>query len=218
MLRWSSRSSMAAAIIGSSKIYSRVGTGAAVRTVHLAAPAADEDQASAGARSAPTALLHPWKAAVPLPLSRSMQRDSRVGLRGQLSRSVKSSRLTRGGSSPVSSVVASRRFARSGSSSTSPSSSVTPRRRVCATTRGSLTRRLSTRSRRRKRSARRAVTSPKRVLPSDRWTRLGRDALARPGDHRRCADLAIYLHLTKALCRTRTGDPFLTMEVLYQLS
>jgi hypothetical protein len=44
------------------------------------------------------------------------------------------------------------------------------------------------------------------------------DALARPGDHRRCADLAIYLHLTKALCRTRTGDPFLTMEVLYQLS
>jgi hypothetical protein len=32
---WSSRSSMAAAIIGSSKIYSRVGTGAAVRTVHL---------------------------------------------------------------------------------------------------------------------------------------------------------------------------------------
>jgi hypothetical protein len=61
MLRWSSRSSMAAAIIGSSKIYSRVGTGAAVRTVHLAAPAADEDQASAGARSAPTALLHPWK-------------------------------------------------------------------------------------------------------------------------------------------------------------
>jgi hypothetical protein len=76
MLRWSSRSSMAAAIIGSSKIYSRVGTGAAVRTVHLAAPAADEDQASAGARSAPTALLHPWKAAVPLPLSRSMQLDT----------------------------------------------------------------------------------------------------------------------------------------------
>jgi hypothetical protein len=26
------------------------------------------------------------------------------------------------------------------------------------------------------------------------------------------------LHLTEALCRTRTGDPFLTMEVLYQLS
>jgi hypothetical protein len=76
MLRWSSRSSMAAGIIGSSKIYSRVGTGAAVRTVHLAAPAADEDQASAGARSAPTALLHPWKAAVPLPLSRSMQLDT----------------------------------------------------------------------------------------------------------------------------------------------
>ena len=51
-------------------------TGAAVRTVHLAAPAADEDQASAGARSAPTALLHPCKAAVPLPLSRSMRLDT----------------------------------------------------------------------------------------------------------------------------------------------
>jgi hypothetical protein len=25
-------------------------------------------------------------------------------------------------------------------------------------------------------------------------------------------------HLRKALCRTRTDDPFLTMEVLYQLS
>jgi hypothetical protein len=36
-------------------------------------PARDEDQASAGARSAPTALLHPWKAAVTLPLSRSME-------------------------------------------------------------------------------------------------------------------------------------------------
>jgi hypothetical protein len=56
--------------------YDHVGTGAAVRTVHLAAPTADEDQASAGAQSAPTALLHRWKAAVPLPLSRSMQRDS----------------------------------------------------------------------------------------------------------------------------------------------
>ncbi len=33
----------------------------------------DEDQASAGAQSAPTALLHPWKAAVTLPRSRSMQ-------------------------------------------------------------------------------------------------------------------------------------------------
>jgi hypothetical protein len=38
-------------------LYSRVGTGAAIRTVHLAAPAADEDQASAGAQSALTALL-----------------------------------------------------------------------------------------------------------------------------------------------------------------
>src|SRR5215204_5253831 len=53
-------------------LYSRVGTGAAVRTVHLAAPAADKDQASAGAQSALTALLPSWKAAVPLPLSRSM--------------------------------------------------------------------------------------------------------------------------------------------------
>jgi hypothetical protein len=36
-------------------------------------PHALEDQASASAQSAPTALLHPLKAAVPLPLSRSMQ-------------------------------------------------------------------------------------------------------------------------------------------------
>jgi hypothetical protein len=50
-----------------------VGTGAAVCTVHLAVPAADEDQASAGAQSALTALLPSWKAAVPLPLPRSMQ-------------------------------------------------------------------------------------------------------------------------------------------------
>jgi hypothetical protein len=35
--------------------------------------ATDEDEASAGAQSAPTALLHPWKAAVTLPLSRSMR-------------------------------------------------------------------------------------------------------------------------------------------------
>jgi hypothetical protein len=77
MLRWGSRSNMAAAIIGSSKIYSRASAlEQPVRTVHLAAPAADEDQASAGARSAPTARLHPWKAAVPLPLSRSMQSNS----------------------------------------------------------------------------------------------------------------------------------------------
>jgi hypothetical protein len=26
------------------------------------------------------------------------------------------------------------------------------------------------------------------------------------------------LEIAEALCRTRTGDPFLTMEVLYQLS
>src|SRR5215207_4448530 len=36
----------------------------------------DEAQASAGAQSAPTALLHLWKAAVTLPLSRSMQLDT----------------------------------------------------------------------------------------------------------------------------------------------
>jgi hypothetical protein len=36
-------------------------------------PHALEDQASASAQSAPTALLHPLKAAVLLPLSRSMQ-------------------------------------------------------------------------------------------------------------------------------------------------
>jgi hypothetical protein len=38
------------------------------------------------------------------------------------------------------------------------------------------------------------------------------NALARAGDHHRCADLAIYLHPTEALYRTRTDDPFLTME------
>jgi hypothetical protein len=37
------------------------------------APAADEDHASAGAKSARTALPHPWKAAVKLSLSSSMQ-------------------------------------------------------------------------------------------------------------------------------------------------
>jgi hypothetical protein len=41
--------------------------------------AADEDQASAGAQSAPTALLHAWKAAVTLLLSRSMRRGSADG-------------------------------------------------------------------------------------------------------------------------------------------
>jgi hypothetical protein len=35
-------------------------------------PALGEGQASAGAQSAPRALLHPWKAAVTLALSRSM--------------------------------------------------------------------------------------------------------------------------------------------------
>jgi hypothetical protein len=40
------------------------------------APASDEGQASAGAESARTALLHPWKTAVTFPLSRSMQLDT----------------------------------------------------------------------------------------------------------------------------------------------
>jgi hypothetical protein len=44
------------------------------------------------------------------------------------------------------------------------------------------------------------------------------DALARGGDRIGRAGLAIYLHLKEALYRTRTDDPFLTMEVLYQLS
>ena len=35
-------------------------------------PGRHEHQASAGAQFGPTALLHPWKAAVTLPLSRSM--------------------------------------------------------------------------------------------------------------------------------------------------
>jgi len=68
-------------------LYSRVGTGAAVRTVHLAAPAADEDQASAGAQSALTALLPSWKPAVPLPLSRSMHRARRRSLPAPAERS-----------------------------------------------------------------------------------------------------------------------------------
>jgi hypothetical protein len=45
--------------------------------IQLGALAVDEDEASAGAQSAPTALLHPWKAAVTLPLSRSMRFDTR---------------------------------------------------------------------------------------------------------------------------------------------
>jgi hypothetical protein len=45
-------------------------------------PAADEDHASAGAKSARTALPHPWKAAVKLSLSSSMQRSSlAIGMR-----------------------------------------------------------------------------------------------------------------------------------------
>jgi hypothetical protein len=40
-------------------------------------PALDEDQASAGAQSDPTALLHSWRAAVTLPLSRSMRGSRR---------------------------------------------------------------------------------------------------------------------------------------------
>jgi hypothetical protein len=39
----------------------------------LRGPALDEGQASPGAQSARTALLHPWRAAVTLPLSRSMR-------------------------------------------------------------------------------------------------------------------------------------------------
>ena len=44
------------------------------------------------------------------------------------------------------------------------------------------------------------------------------DAIAHARDDHRCAELAISLHLVEALYRTRTDDPFLTMEVLYQLS
>ena len=42
-------------------------------------PARDEGQVSAGAEWAPASLLHTWKAAVPLPLSRSMQRGRAGG-------------------------------------------------------------------------------------------------------------------------------------------
>jgi hypothetical protein len=45
------------------------------------------------------------------------------------------------------------------------------------------------------------------------WTRWPPLAIAMDG-----ADIAICLHLMEALYRTRTDDPFLTMEVLYQLS
>jgi hypothetical protein len=44
------------------------------------------------------------------------------------------------------------------------------------------------------------------------------DAPVGAGRNHQGADLAIYLHLMEALYRTRTDDPFLTMEVLYQLS
>ena len=40
----------------------------------------DEDHASAGARLAPASLLHPWKAAVTLPLSRSMEAVAKTSL------------------------------------------------------------------------------------------------------------------------------------------
>jgi hypothetical protein len=36
---------------------------------------------------------------------------------------------------------------------------------------------------------------------------------------RKCCEISVICrHLLEALCRTRTDDPFLTMEVLYQLS
>jgi hypothetical protein len=41
--------------------------------------APDEDQASAGAQSAPTVLPHPWKATVTLPLSEAGPRYHREG-------------------------------------------------------------------------------------------------------------------------------------------
>jgi hypothetical protein len=41
----------------------------------------DEDQGSAGAQSARIALLHPWNAAVTLPLSRSMRQCDREMVR-----------------------------------------------------------------------------------------------------------------------------------------
>jgi integrase len=67
-----------------------------------------------------------------------------------------------------------------------------------------------------------AIRAARRHLAQERFAGLtdGRalDAVARAGDHHRCADLAIFLHPTEALYRTRTDDPFLTMEVLYQLS
>ena len=40
----------------------------------------------------------------------------------------------------------------------------------------------------------------------------------RPHQHRVREIKLICRHLREALCRTRTDDPFLTMEVLYQLS
>jgi hypothetical protein len=56
-----------------SRMHSGVATGASVSTVDTETSVMNEHQASAGAQSAPTALLHPWTAAVTLPLSPSMQ-------------------------------------------------------------------------------------------------------------------------------------------------
>jgi hypothetical protein len=44
------------------------------------------------------------------------------------------------------------------------------------------------------------------------------DAFVRGGGHDELVAAANCLPLGEALCRTRTDDPFLTMEVLYQLS
>jgi hypothetical protein len=54
----------------------RVATGTSVSMVDTEALEMDDDQSSAGSRSAPTSLLHPWKAAVAPPLPRSMQLSS----------------------------------------------------------------------------------------------------------------------------------------------
>src|SRR4051812_28545747 len=52
--------------------HARVHARASASAADSCAPAMDEDQASAGAQSAPTALLHPRNAEVTLALSRSM--------------------------------------------------------------------------------------------------------------------------------------------------
>ena len=50
------------------------------------------------------------------------------------------------------------------------------------------------------------------------WNAPGRQRASTPDEMRPKRNPAGAGLSSRALCRTRTGDPFLTMEVLYQLS